>query len=689
MNLFSASQVTDSGCRVILDADSCVVQDRRTQAMVGAGPRSRDSLGLWELDWLRVPSAATSSASSSLVVAFTTSSFQQWHHRLGHLCDSRLSSLVHRGLLGCCEVFLLSRALLLSSPVLAHMPRMVLLSGGIPLERLSGQSPDYSMLRLFVCVCYVLLAPRERTKLTAQSVECVFLGYSDEHKGYRCWDPVGRRMRISRDVTFDETRPFYPRPTAGTYPVEDISFLLFPDTPPSTPIVSSSGSPSPDVSSSTPSSSAPSSSPSSPRSPESSSTIPSSSSSSPASSSSNDLPSTRPVRQRRAPNRYSPSQYGLSVASEPTSYRDAEHHPEWQLAMAEEIAALERTGTWDLVSPPPGVRPITSLFVHTSPRGRTLLLLYVDDMIITGDDPEYIAFVKARLRDQFLMTDLDPLQYSLGIEVSSSDGFYISQEKYIQDLLARAALGDERTVETPMELNVKLQLTDGDPLSEPTRYRHLVGSLVYLAVTRPDISYPVHILSQFVSAPTTVHYSHLLRVLRYLHDTITRRLLFPRSRSFQLQCYSDATWASDPSDRRFLSAYCVFLGGSLIAWKTKKQTAVSRSSVEAELRAMALLTAEVTWLRWLLTDFGVSITTPSLVLSDSTGAISVARDPVKHEFTKHIGVDAFYTRAQVQAQVVALQYVPSDLQLADFFTKAQTRAQHDFLLSKLSVVDPP
>src|SRR3954469_1294946 len=395
-------------------------------------------------------------------------------------------------------------------------------------------------------------------------------------------------MRISRDVTFDDTHPLYPRPTAGTYPVEDISFLLFPDTPPSTAIVSSLGSPPPDVSSSTPSSSAPSSSPSSPPSPESSSAIPSSSSSSPESSSSDELPSTRPVRQCCVPNRYSPSQYGLSVASEPTSYRDAEHHPEWQLAMAEDIAALERTGTWDLVSPPPGVRPITckwvykiktrsdgslerykarlvargfqqehgcdydetfapvahmttvrtllavasarhwsvsqldvqnaflngelreevymqpppgysvpegmvcrlrrslyglkqaprawferfasvvtaagfspsahdpALFVHTSPRGRTLLLLYVD-MIITGDDSEHIAFVKARLRDQFLMTDLGPLRYFLGIEISlTSDGFYISQEKYIQDLLARAALGDERTVVTPMELNVQL-----------------------------------------------------------------------------------------------------------------------------------------------------------------------------------------------------------------------------------------
>uniref|UniRef100_A0ACD5UX14 Uncharacterized protein n=1 Tax=Avena sativa TaxID=4498 RepID=A0ACD5UX14_AVESA len=212
------------------------------------------------------------------------------------------------------------------------------------------------------------------------------------------------------------------------------------------------------------------------------------------------------------------------------------------------------------------------------------------------------------------MSDLGPLRYFLGIEVSStSDGFYISQERYIQDLLARAALSDERTAETPMELDVHLRASNGDPLTDPARYHHLVGSLVYLAVTRPDISYLVHILSQFVSAPTLVHYSHL-RVLRYLRGTISHCLFFPHSSTLQLQPYSDATWASDPLDRRSLSAYCVFLCGSLIDWKTKKHTTVSRSSAEAELRAMALLTAEVIWLRWLLEDFGVSVSTPTPLL---------------------------------------------------------------------------
>src|SRR6266540_231606 len=157
-----------------------------------------------------------------------------------------------------------------------------------------------------------------------------------------------------------------------------------------------------------------------------------------------------------------------------------------------------------------------ALFVHTSKCGRTLLLLYVDDMLITGDDQEYISFVKKKLSEQFKMSNLGVLSYFFGIQVDHTDeGYYLSQHRYIDDLIACSRLTDTRTAITPMELHLQLRPIDGTFLKDPHLYRQLVGHLVYLTMTRPDISHTVHVLSQFVSAPTSVHYGHLLRVLRY------------------------------------------------------------------------------------------------------------------------------------------------------------------------------
>jgi hypothetical protein len=197
-----------------------------------------------------------------------------------------------------------------------------------------------------------------------------------------------------------------------------------------------------------------------------------------------------------------------------------------------------------------------ALFVHVSPKGRTLLLLYVDDMLITGDNLEHICHVKQHLSKEFQMSDLGPLSYFLGIEVQQTQkGFYLSQSKYIQDLLDRSGITDTRTVATPMDLHLKLRPKE---LADPTRYRHIVGSLVYLTITRPDIAHAVHMLSQFVSTPTSVHYGHLLRVLRYLRGTRSICLLYASDSPLQLHAYSDATWASDPINRCSTIGYIVF-----------------------------------------------------------------------------------------------------------------------------------
>ncbi|KAJ9557693.1 hypothetical protein OSB04_012307, partial [Centaurea solstitialis] len=319
--------------------------------------------------------------------------------------------------------------------------------------------------------------------------------------------------------------------------------------------------------------------------------------------------------------------------------------------------------------------------------GRILLSLYVDDMIITGDDHDGIEYLKQELAHRFAMKDLGTLRYFLGIEVAQSKkGYLLSQTKYISDLFERARLSDKKTVDTPLETNVHYTPTDGVPLSDPSLYRTIVGSLVYLTVTRPDIAHAVHVVSQFVTAPTTVHWGAVLRILRYLRGTQFQSLLFPSTSSLKLSAYSDASWDSDPSDRKSTTGFCIFLGDSLISWKSKKRDVVSRSSTEAEYRAMAVTTCEIVWLRWLLADMGVDVSQPTPLHCDNKSAMQIAKNSVFHERTKHIEIDCHFTRQHLQLGTISLPFVPSALQIADIFTKALPASRFRFLCDKLSML---
>jgi hypothetical protein len=209
-------------------------------------------------------------------------------------------------------------------------------------------------------------------------------------------------------------------------------------------------------------------------------------------------------------------------------------------------------------------------------------------MIITGDDSIGTLELKLFLSQHFEMKDLGNLSYFLGLEISSSsDGFYFTQAKYISDLLSRANLTDRKILDTPTELNARLNLQDGEPLRDPTLYRHLVGSLVYLTVTRLDITYDVHQVSQFMATPRSTHFSAVLCILRYLKGTLFHGFHFSSQSPLELHAYTDADWAGDPIDRRFTTGYCFLLGTSLISWRSKKQYVVARFSTEAEYRALA------------------------------------------------------------------------------------------------------
>ncbi|KAA0048580.1 putative mitochondrial protein [Cucumis melo var. makuwa] len=169
----------------------------------------------------------------------------------------------------------------------------------------------------------------------------------------------------------------------------------------------------------------------------------------------------------------------------------------------------------------------TALFTRHTPQGIVLLLLHVDDMIITGNDPQAISDLQHYLGQHFEMKDLGSLNYILGLEVSRcSNGYLLSQAKYAFDLLARSGITDSNTASKPLDPNVHLTPYDGVPLEDVTLYRQLVGSLIYLTVTRPDIAYVVHIISQFMAAPRTIHFTVVLRILRYVKGTLGHGLQF-------------------------------------------------------------------------------------------------------------------------------------------------------------------
>lgn len=238
-----------------------------------------------------------------------------------------------------------------------------------------------------------------------------------------------------------------------------------------------------------------------------------------------------------------------------------------------------------------------------------------------------------------------------------------------------------------MDTNIDLNSSDGDALEDNSQYRSLIGRLLYLTITRPDISFAVHKLSQFIAHPRSPHLKAVHHLLRYLKRTPGQGMFFPKTDSIQLKAFSDADWGSCTDSRKSTTGFCIFLGDAMISWKAKKQSTVSRSSAEAEYRAMAVTTSELIWLHQLLLDFSCNITAPTLLFCDNQAALHIASNPMFHERTKHIDIDCHFVREQVHNDFIKLMSVRSQHQLADLFTKPLSFVSFSSLLSKMNVKD--
>jgi hypothetical protein len=329
-----------------------------------------------------------------------------------------------------------------------------------------------------------------------------------------------------------------------------------------------------------------------------------------------------------------------------------------------------------------------SVFFKKTRTGIVILVVYVDDIVITGSDKEGIQILINHLSSSFLTKDLGKLCYFLGIEVARSKaGISLSQRKYTLDILQDTGYLGSKPVATPMEPNLKLMPDEGDFVDDPDTYRRLVGKLIYLTITWPDISYAVSIVSQFMTNPRVPHMNAVIRILKYLKNAPGRGLFYRSSGHLRIEGYTDADWVGSPSDQKSTTGYCTFIGGNLVTWRSKKQSVVARSSAEAEYRAMAHTTCELTWLRTVLQEYGLLTQGPTPLYCDNQVAIHIASNPVFHERTKHIEVDCHFVRSKVESKDIITPFVPSGSQLADIFTKALPKNAIDFICSKLGVID--
>lgn len=334
-------------------------------------------------------------------------------------------------------------------------------------------------------------------------------------------------------------------------------------------------------------------------------------------------------------------------------------------------------------------RADTSLFVLRKDGHIMYLLVYVDDLILTGNDESIITTFVSHLNREFAIKDLGALNYFLGLEVVyTPNGLFLTQAKYAKDILLRSNLLHAKPVATPLSPHESF-VADGVPHPDPTMYRSLVGALQYLTITRPDLSYAVNQLSQFLQSPTVDHFRAVKRLLRYVKGTLSFGLTYSRPHQPTIVGYSDADWARCLDTRRSTYGYSIFLGGNLVSWSAKKQPTVSRSSCESEYRAMANTAAELVWITHLLQELHALPPDRPTLLCDNKSALFMTQNPVAHKRAKHIDLDYHFIRELVNSGKLYTKFVPTNLQVADIFTKSLPRAQFEVFRNMLRLGPPP
>ncbi|KAJ9557295.1 hypothetical protein OSB04_011909 [Centaurea solstitialis] len=310
-----------------------------------------------------------------------------------------------------------------------------------------------------------------------------------------------------------------------------------------------------------------------------------------------------------------------------------------------------------------------TLFLKKYPKHILLVQIYVDDIIFGSTNPKLCEKFELLMKSEYKMSMMGELTFFLGLQIKQSEkGIFINQGKYVHEMLKKFDLTSCTPMKTPMAPPLSLDKDSKGKPVDVTLYRGMIGSLLYLTASRPDIMYSTCLCARYQAEPKESHLTAVKRIFRYLKGTPNMGLWYSKDSGFDLTAYSDSDFAGSKIDRKSTTGGCHLLGGKLVSWTSKKQNSVSTSTAEAEYVAAGICCAQVLWLRNQLQDYDIQLSKIP-IYCDNTSAIAIANNPVLHPKTKHIEVRYHFIRDHVMNGDIELHFVPTEYQLADLFTK--------------------
>ncbi|GJT46103.1 retrovirus-related pol polyprotein from transposon TNT 1-94 [Tanacetum coccineum] len=326
-----------------------------------------------------------------------------------------------------------------------------------------------------------------------------------------------------------------------------------------------------------------------------------------------------------------------------------------------------------------------TLFIRREGKELLLVQIYVDDIIFAASTPELCDLFAKIMCSKFKMSMMGKISFFLGLQISQSPrGIFINQSKYALESLKKYGFESCDPVDTPMVEKSKLDEDKEGKAVDPSHYRGMIGTLLYLTASRPDLQFAICMCARYQARPTEKHLNAVKRIFRYLKGTVHRGLWYPKDSSIALTAFADADHAGCQDTRRSTSGSIQLLGDRLVSWSSKRQKSAAISSTEAEYIALSGCCAQVLWMRSQLTDYGFGFNKIPMYC-DNKSAIALCCNNVQHSRSKHIDIRFHFIKEHVENGVIELYFVNTEYQLADIFTKALGRERIEFLINKLGM----